>query len=310
MQRLLIFSDIHLREQDIEECNLVFDELISLSNKHSVDTVISLGDNFDNNHPNALELNCFAEFIKKLGNKEIILLAAQSHESETTELSSVDIYGILTPNVKVVKEFIDKDKLYCGHFIVSEAIKGKFGSTISKNTLKKYKYVFLGHQHQHEIIKPNVCQLGSCRWINFDESQDKNKIVALIEGYDTETPKLTYLPLKSPYPMKDIGVSPNIENSPISASNLTHLRGILDSFSPKTKIRCIFSNYNLWREFLPFESVYKEKFILFRIKKDFVMNEIIIAKKEKQPLRESLVKWMDINKVDDKIREILINEIK
>jgi DNA repair exonuclease SbcCD nuclease subunit len=304
MKNILIYSDIHLIEKDIVECNLVFDEIVQLCKTHSVDTVISLGDNFDNNHPNALELNSFAEFIKKLSNREIILLAAQSHESETTELSSVDIYGILTPNVKVVKEYIDEDKLYLGHFIVSEAIKGKFGNTVSKNTLKKYKNVFLGHQHQYEIIKPNVCQLGSCRWINFDESQDKNKVVCLIEGYNTENPKISYLPLLSPYPMIDVVTSSNPSKTGVSASNLGGLTDILDQLPQKTKIRVLFDQYDLWRSFLPLENRYKEKFNLFKIKKDFTTNEIIIAKKEKQPLKESLEKWMNVNKVDNKIRQI------
>ena len=48
---ILIYSDPHVCLSSINECNLVFDEIIGLCNKYDVNAVISLGDNFDNIRP-------------------------------------------------------------------------------------------------------------------------------------------------------------------------------------------------------------------------------------------------------------------
>jgi len=304
----LIFSDIHIKEQDLPECQLVLDEILSLCNEYKITEVYNAGDTFNELLPDSNSLDMYANFIQKL-NRPITTIIAQSHESTTSEDSVLNHYGILFPQIKLCKEYKDKNNLYIGHFIVKEAKKGKFGSTISKEDLKQYSKVYLGHQHQNQELD-NVVQIGSCRWINFDESEDKGKYIYIIQDYGSKDEKVNKIALKSPYPMVDVVIDPNLENKARSAPNLMVLRGILDAFKDKTKVRCIFKDYSLWRSFLPLEEVYKEKFVLFKIKKDFTTNEIIIAKKEKQPLKESLEKWMNVNKVDNKIRQILLKEIK
>jgi DNA repair exonuclease SbcCD nuclease subunit len=326
---LLIYSDIHICVSDIEECNSIFNEIIELCNQHNIDDIISLGDNFDNYKPSALELNCLGNFIKQLKNKKIILLSAQSHESETLELSSVDIYGILSDNVQVVKEYQDENYLYCGHFIVKEA-KKNFGATKSKNELK-YRYVFLGHQHQHEIIKPNICQLGSCRFINFDEAEDNQKIVTIIEDYKGEKERVLFIALKSPIPMislelnksevfeaqneaqnpKESKIAPINPLNPRQNKALSDLLTKLDQLPAKTKVRIVFKDYQNWVNFLPYYERYKNKFIKFSDKKDFIMSSNLdVAKKENITLKESLIKWMELKKIDEKIKQILLEEIK
>lgn len=207
----LIFGDIHVSQTSLKECQIIFKEIIDLCNKYSVTHVISLGDNFDNNKPTASELNCLGEFIHGLGNRKIILLAAQSHESETTELSSVDIYGILSNNVKVVKEYKDSNHLYCGHFSIRESSKN-YDAKLSKEDFKQYLYVFLGHVHSYQFIKPNICHLGSVRYVNFDESEDKAKIIALITDYNTDKEKVNFLKLDSPIKMVEIKLKSNKDN--------------------------------------------------------------------------------------------------
>ena len=205
MNNILLYSDLHLNQSSLKECESIFNEIVSIAEECNVDTVISLGDNFDNNKPTAIELNCFGQFIKKLGNRKIILLAASSHESETLELSSVDIFGILKNNVTIVKEFKDGNHLYCGHFVITESTKN-YGATLSKKDLKNYRYIFLGHLHSNQIIKPNICHLGSVRWVSFAEASDKHKMVALITDYDGEGEKVHFIKLKSPTPMIEVKI--------------------------------------------------------------------------------------------------------
>lgn len=202
MNNILLFSDLHITQSSIKECISVLEEIGMLANKYNCDTLIDLGDTFDNLKPNSLELDAFATFIRRL-NKKIIILAANSHESTTQEESILNHYGILSDNVTVVKEFKDSTHLYCGHFSIKESLVN-YGAKLSKEAFKDYLYVFLGHIHSYSIIKPNIVHLGSCRFVDFSEAQDKHKIVALITGYNTEQEGIHFMKLKSPTPMLEV----------------------------------------------------------------------------------------------------------
>jgi DNA repair exonuclease SbcCD nuclease subunit len=305
----LIFGDIHISQSSLKECEIILQEIVELCNKYSITHIISLGDNFDNNKPSASELNCLGKFISKLENRKIILLAAQSHESETLELSSVDIYGILSDNVTVVKEFKDNNHLFCGHFMIKESNKN-YGAIFSKEDLKQYTYCFLGHLHSYQMIKPNICHLGSARYVSFDEAQDKHKIVVLITDYGTQAEKVHFLKLNSPIPMREfilksnnnnnlqeknpknspkealqgtiLGKNPNEgkdtnnQNKSISQaqnpSNPSQIEALcqqLDKLPGNTKVKVKIGDFESFKAFLPFESKYKEKFEKFVRENDF-----------------------------------------
>jgi hypothetical protein len=92
---------------------------------------------------------------------------------------------------------------------------------------------------------------------------------------------------------------------------LSDLLAKLDKLPAQTKVRIIFKDYQNWVNFLPYYERYKNKFILFKDKKDFIMdNNLVIAKQENLPLKESLINWLEKNKVDEKIKQILLEELK
>jgi len=281
----------------------------------------------------------------KLENKEIILLAANSHESETNELSSVDVYGILKNNITVVKEYHEEDKLYLGHFIVNESTANPNGGTKSKTELSGYKNVLLGHGHNFEVIKPNICQLGSCRYTSFGENAEIKKRIGIVTDYGEEKERWGFIELKTPYPIVNIEVTSKMEEkgpkTPVSAPindksadkgnaikhkkslkiapqkplichEIKELCEILDKLAPATKVRTIFKDYDLWRQFLPFYQKYKGKFNIFRDKKDFIIEDKTVAaeKSETQTVVESLKKYLEDHKIDPKIRDILLEELK
>jgi len=305
----LIFGDIHVSQSSLKECKIIFKEIIDLCNKYSITHVISLGDNFNNNKPTASELNCLGEFIRGLGSRKIILLAAQSHESETVELSSVDIYGILSDNVKVVKEFKDGNHLYCGHFILSES-NVNYGAKLSKEDFKNYIYCLLGHQHSYQIIKPNICHLGSSRYVSFSEANDKHKIVALITSYGEENEQIHFLSLKSPTKMVEFILNSNNSNeleeknsknppkealqdtilpkngqvgkdtvnsnssisqaqNPSNLSQIELLCQKLDKLDKNTKVKVKIMDFGSFRGFLPFVNKYSSKFETFKYETSF-----------------------------------------
>jgi DNA repair exonuclease SbcCD nuclease subunit len=329
---ILIFGDIHICLSSIEECTSIFDEIISLVNKYNVDKIISLGDNFDNTRPSPLELNCLANFIKKLYDKKIILLAAQSHESLTNELSSLDHYGILSDNVKVVKEFKDGTHLYCGHFSIKESLVN-YGAKLSKENFKEYFYVFLGHIHSYYLIKPNIVHLGSCRYVNFEEAKDEQKIVALITDYGTEKENTHFLKLKSPIPMVQLELGQNTllggskatSEAPIvvpessSKANLPSFNSIsaisayLDKIDPNTKIKVKIMDFESFREFLPLVNRYSSKFHLFKYQTEFTVIPDNTQKgvlNETTSFKESFTKWLDQQNIDQKIKDILQKEVE
>jgi len=310
MKNIFIFSDFHILESELVECSLVAKELLSLS--RNCDTIIDLGDTLDSIEPTSLELDFLSEFFVKL-NKPIISIAAQSHESKSKEDTIKNHLAILNKKIKIVKEFIDND-LYYGHFIIKEAKKGKFGATISLNDLKQYIQVFLGHQHSFEQIK-NVTQLGSVRFISFDEVTDKDKKVAIIQNYGIKDQKMLILPLKSPYPMKVYHLSSLPTKPPqnqLYNLNMGIIKQELDQLSPKTKIKIIIEDFTAFKNWIGMEQIYKSKFYKFSRENNFKFSTSINLqeKKEVTDLRPALEDYLKIKKVDKEVSEILLKEIK
>ena len=308
----LIFGDIHITEKDIKECESVLNEIITLKEKYKVNKIILTGDTFDKVNPTSIELDLFSDFIKKL-NIPIIILVAQSHESITPTESILNHFGILKNNLKIVKEYIDENHLYVGHFTLQES-KMHFGSKKSKKEFEKYKYVILGHQHTFEIIKPNIVHIGSIRYVDFAESQDKQKVVLLMENYKEKNEKCHFLSLNSPIPMKDVYLTKKTDKPlPQSsyAQSIEELKAILDKIDSNTKVRVIFDNFEGYKNFRPLYEIYKKKFKLFKDRKDFTMNyDSAVSGRKDISLKDSFNQFLKINKINEDIKEILLKEMK
>ena len=322
----LFFSDLHITKKDLPECKAVLGEIIDLCDSHQITHIFNLGDTFDNLHPTSCEFDLFSDFITAL-NRPITILAAQSHESEDSTNSIVNHFSILNKNVTIVKEYKEND-LYCGHFIVNQS-KNNYGGTVDASTLKKYKYVILGHEHIPEDIG-NIYQLGSVRYVDFGDNGAIPKRVAIIDEEG-----LKFVNLKSPIPMQDIylatkqGIEVPKQESPrrgrpkrmqISPSEtqktdtfegISRLLPYLDSLDPKNKIRIIFLDFTSWLAFRPYYDKYSDKFILFTDRKDYTITikENKIDDKN-QTLKQSLEAYLKENNVSSSIQEILLKEIE
>lgn len=309
---LLVFSDLHIKKTELIECGLVLDEIVMLSNKYNVDAVYNLGDTFDILKPESECLDLFSKFITKL-NKPLICLAANSHESTTPEESIMNHFGILHPSVKVVKEHIDESYLYCGHFTLTES-SINYGASRSAEEFSKYKYVLLGHQHSLQAIGKNIIHLGACRYIDFAESQDRAKVVLLIEDYKGTTEKNHLIGLKTPFPMQDVYLDPKGEKVPPRAALAKYegeFKAILDKIDTKTKVRVIFKDFDTYSKVINSLSDYKNKFVLFTEKKDFIISDTtLITAKNEMSIRESLIKYLEENNVSADIKKILLEEIR
>jgi len=312
MSNLLFAGDFHITEQDIPEINAIFQELLILKDKHSVSKLLITGDTFDKVNPTPKEIDCFASFIKAI-NIQVILLAASSHESISNTESILNHFGILNNNIKVVKEYQDDNYLFMGHFALKES-KTSYGATKTKAEFASFKYVILGHVHSFELIKPNVCQLGSIRYVDFAEVKDEKKVCLLLENYKEKTEMCHFLALNSPFAMKEVSMGSKAVNSlpglPGKKSE-EEIRAYMDNLPKNTKVRVIFTDFESFKAFLPFYHVYKEKFVVFKDKKDFdVLVQALEQKKEQIDVKSSLREYLEANKVNEDIKKILLEEIK
>jgi len=336
---ILLFSDIHITQDSLQECNKIFDEIISLCQKHNVEKIICLGDSFDNIKPSSIEMDLFAHFVVKCA-RPIVLIAAESHESITSSESVINHFGVLNDKITVVKSYEDGQHLFCGHFMVKEA---KYGINATHNKKEfNHKYVFLGHQHSFELIKPNICQLGSCRYVTFAEWQDK-KVVALIENYKEENERVHFLHLKSPIPMQIIELgqkqakntsnfalqgSTNNDKKEIGQATLKKNKAVLpqqtlsqahsfevvcqtlNELPAETKVKVIIYNFDDYRRFLAVEANYKKKFIKFVRENRFTLqNDLVIAQKETKSLKESFEKFSKEKEVNVEITKIILEAL-
>lgn len=328
----LFFGDIHLTERDIPEIDDIFSEILILKDKYCVNKVIITGDTFDRINPTSIELDCFSSFISKL-NIPIILLSANSHESTTLEESVINHFGILKSNVLVCKEYVEDNKLFVGHFIVKDSSKN-YGGTRTKSELTKYKNVILGHGHNYEVIKPNICQLGSVRFVDFGEDVTLKKKVAICTDFETDKPKWRFIDLNSPISMISLELGQNtlktskieavkgslpIENSQppspgkqIQAQkyDIPSLKAYLDLLTPRNKVRLVFKDYGFWKEFLPYSTIYKEKFFIYKEQKAFVISTVAeVSSKHDISLRQSLLNYLLNTKTPQDIQDILLKEL-
>ena len=308
MENYLFFTDLHISKDSLKECSLILDEILDLCNKFNITHVFNVGDTFDVIKPTSLELTLFADFIKKL-NRPITILIANSHESLSIEDSILNHFALLSDMVTVVKEYTDESHLYLGHFIVNES-KQNYGGTKSKTDLVAYKYVILGHGHQPELIAPNICQLGSSRYVSFAEANDKEKLVCIINDYKTDAEKVIFQPLKAPYPMKEVLVSTLSEKTQKKALSCLQLFKFLDQLDPKTKVKVKIQDFESFKLYLPSEEKYQSKFIKYVRENDF---EIVTLKKDPKnnlvSLADNLKNWLSEHKVDDEIQTIIKEEI-
>jgi len=313
---LMFAGDFHIREKDLEECKFMLNEIAELCKKYNVGKLFITGDTFDRINPTPNEIDLFSNFLHEV-NLPTVIIAAQSHESISSTESIMNHFGILKSNVWVVKEYHDmhneKEYLFVGHFIITES-KKNVGGTVSKDTLKKYRYVVLGHGHSFEEIVPNVLQLGASRYVDFAESNDKAKVVLLMENYkDDLREKCHFLGLKSVYRMQDIyfNISDKIvQPSSISVNSQEGLRVYLDQLDSKTKTRIIFNDFASYSLCYNDLEKYRSKFVLFKERKDFMLTTVNsdFSVNHRKPMRDSLRNYLKDNKIDINIQNILLNE--
>lgn len=298
-KNILIFGDLHIKEKEIEEIELVISEIIDISIQRNIEEVWCLGDTLDRVIPTPKELEILANFFIAL-NKPIKMVVAKSHESIAKEENYLNHISIIYPKLQIGNEWqvslSQTQKAFLGHFMLQESKFGYKERRIAKE-FSEYKYVFLGHQHSFQYIKPNIYHVGSCRYIRAEEAKDEKKFVGVLEISDYDK-CLEWIDLKSPYPLKEFIFNKDIFKD-------------LDKLNSKTKVRVILNSFEDFKQFINKQDLYKEKFFNFKIKNDFV-NTIKLKEdnRDLQSFKKELKFWMEENNIENEIQKIILIEVE
>ena len=294
MNKTLLIGDLHIEDSAIEELQSIFENDIF---KIKVDSIIQLGDLFDKNRPTPKELKFATELIHKLTTlyKNVTLLAGNGSHEFKDGIGIIEYLKELSEKIKIItKDHFTENNIYYGHHMLNES-KLEYGTgKIGLKDLKKYKFAFLGHQHNPQDFNKNVFHVGSLRYVHFNEVEDEFKRVALLED-----DKVKFIELKSSIPMVDVHSIEEINK-----------RG-LNNYDILPKVRLIISSFEQFKKEINEIEYYKNKFSDFKLKLDFkkINENPEVAKKESKKLEQILNEG--IEKVKDKeVRELLKESLK
>jgi DNA repair exonuclease SbcCD nuclease subunit len=283
--RIISFTDPHITEESIKELeSFVFPEILSYVDSNSV--VICLGDYYHRSRVSPKELTFGTKWIYNFSrNSSRTVMIRGNHPTISDEHTSVDYLNYLS-NTIVEDEYV-LDNMFFGHFMTEDSEKtGRLYLEEAPilfpeyekylKDIEHYKLSLLGHQHSWQLLKEHIYHLGSCRYVSFGESQDKEKYIAIIEN-----DKLHFIPLTSVIKMKDV-------------KSIDELKD-MDS---NTKVRIIYDSFNQFKLDVNKLIDYKDRFVEFKTKLKFVEEQ-----RETKKSALNIKEWLD--SLDEEIKEIL-----
>lgn len=228
MTRLVLYSDLHIRPERIEDCETVLKFVGEFAQQHDA-IIINGGDTF--NTRGLLRTHCFDALYthynewQKLGLKQIIIVGNHDQEDKIGEIHPMRVFASFKD-----WHVVDKPQLIDGmgfssyvqntkdaiakmrgakDIFVHWGFKGakRNGSNVDSDgvdleSVAHFRRVFSGHYHLRQEIE-NAQYIGSPIQQNQGE-RDQEKGVLL---YDTKTQKVTFHPIPGTRKHYDIEVS-------------------------------------------------------------------------------------------------------
>lgn len=276
----IVFTDPHIREDTLAELEEIFQEILL----QKASELIMIGDYYDHKKPNAYEIEFGTKWAMRFKKKFKKVIFLRGNHDKTREISAIEY--LQHCGIQIVDEYTDDWNNYYGHFMTDKS-KYEYGTAYrTVKELQKYHYAFLGHQHSFQTLYPNVFHLGSCRYVNFNETTDKQKFIVLVKEDDRH-----FITLESPIPMQDV-----------------HSVEELSNINPDTKVRWVISSFDQFKNEVNLINEWKDRFVELKVKLDFQKTlenkEEKIAQTENKKLHKILEEG--INKIEDKdVRELL-----
>lgn len=206
----VISTDWHLRRDNIQQIKDLVHQQIELAYSNDCNRLFCLGDVFDSRVSQREEvLNAFTDILEDIGNNNMMLTCIPGNHDKTDYkgdrsfltpfrshrhlnlieepllLSSQEtgFYPILFMPfydtdiwMEKIPSNIPKNCILLSHMAVNGSVNNdgsKVESKISVEFLKRFKYVYLGHYHNAQIISDFIFHLPSICQNNFGENEDK-----------------------------------------------------------------------------------------------------------------------------------------
>jgi len=292
--KVLIFSDLHIDKNSREECRSILAEILKIAGKHNVDALWNLGDTFNMYSPASECLDMYALFVFSWG-KDILNVVASSHESTELGKSVLNHFEILSKDYYIKHHETELYGYLLGHYMLNESSCG-YKVKRSVKELKKYKRVFLGHQHTSQEMG-NAIHIGSCRYVSFSEYLDTKRVLIL----DLETDILEEIILESPIPMSVVGCDKD---------SINKLWCELKILNPRNKVKVIFNDLESYKNSINSMSGWSNKFVEFKIELNFQIKGTEIKENNDDSFSNDFIKWLDDNNIDKEIKEVLKKEVE
>jgi len=282
----IVFTDSHIQEDCLEELDKVFSEILTYSKGKPV--LVCVGDYYEKKNPTPREIDFGTKWVIKFKQafKNFIMVTG-NHPDIDGKISTVSYMSYL--GIEVVPD-LTLDGVHYAHYMVKESLCGFNESREGSQLATNYALSILGHQHTPQIItigSSRIIHLGSCRYVDFGEAQDKSKFIAVINNGQFQE-----IALKSVRPMIDVSTVIG-----------------LDSLSPTTQVRVVYRNFNQFLAEADKLPIYEKKFWKFRVKHDYSNVVQPVAVNLVNTDKEIVRKW--INKINDQdIRRELESEFK
>lgn len=286
MSKDLVIGDVHIEEKSIPELEGIFKEILSIK----ADSLVQLGDLFNNNRPTPMELRFATSIVKKLKKKfkDVTIISGTGIHDTLHDVSVIEFFKEL--GINAVKGDYIRDNILYGHFMVNESKLSYGTGRCGIKDLAKYDKVFLGHLHLFQELKVDkIYHPGSIRFQNFNELSDPFKRIIILEDG-----KITFKRLKSPYPM-------------IQVRSLAELKKIEPG---KKKVRLVINSFEQFKKEVNEIGAWRHKFHVFKVKLDFEnkpklnMSNTLATTKLKDILKESIEKIKDVE-VRKLLKEVL-----
>lgn len=239
-------------------------------------------------------LDIYADFVTKC-KLPILNVVASSHESTEIGKSILNHFSTLSKDYDIKYNETVVQNYLLGHYMLNES---SFGYKVKRsvNDLKKYKRVFLGHQHSPQVMG-NAMHIGSCRCVSFTEYRDE-KVIKIL---DLETDNLKTVLLDSPIPMNVLGVNRKDKDT---------LYTIIGYYDNRSKVKIIFNDLESYKYNINFLGEWSKKFVDFKIELNFKIKGTENKEEKVIDFNNDFLKWLDNNEVDDEIKQILKKEVK
>lgn len=293
---ILVLGDIHLKNDSLNEVKSILDE-IYFSSKEMYEEILFLGDiiNQSEKKPSPEILEYLTFIITEILKTSKITICIGNHESFSDNLSTLNFLKSLGVSLIYHHGYIIRNnyKIYLGHHFLDQSDKNYKDERFKVKELSKlYDLSFTGHDHKFKEYCDNVINLGSVRRVNFSEINYPTPKYAKI---NIDSLNYEICEIKSAIPMIEV----------FSISDL-------DKLDSNNKVRLTFTEFDYFIKNINKLKKYESKFVMFKIKHDYVINtkrEIKISKKKTfQESFKNFLQTIKNNEVKQFIEECIKND--